>query len=60
MEMVIDFPGGARVDARFGPYPPDRPGHRVVTAPDGDLRRLDVDMVFDIVTEALGAPSAGG
>ena len=20
MEMVIDFPGGARVDARFGPY----------------------------------------
>ena len=51
---------GPSAPARFGPYPPDRPGHRVVTAPDGDLRRLDVDIVFDIVTEALGAPSAGG
>ena len=28
MEMVIDFPGGARVDAHFGPYtvPTDQPG----------------------------------
>jgi ribosomal protein S12 methylthiotransferase accessory factor len=29
MEMVISFPGGARVDARFGPYtiPTDQPPH---------------------------------
>jgi ribosomal protein S12 methylthiotransferase accessory factor len=29
MEMVIDFPGGARVDAHFGPYtvPTDQPPH---------------------------------
>jgi ribosomal protein S12 methylthiotransferase accessory factor len=29
MEMVIDFPGGAQVDARFGPYtvPTDQPPH---------------------------------
>lgn len=29
MEMIIDFPGGARVDAHFGPFtvPTDQPPH---------------------------------
>ena len=29
MEMIIDFPGGARVDAHFGPYtvPTDQPSY---------------------------------
>lgn len=39
MEMVIDFPGGARVDAHFGPYsvPTDQPpyggGHGTAPTP---------------------------
>lgn len=39
MEMIIDFPGGARVDARFGPYavqtdqPPAGGGEGAAPAP---------------------------
>jgi ADP-heptose:LPS heptosyltransferase len=49
---------GPSAPARFGPYPPDRPGHHVIVAPDGDLRRLDVDTVCKIVTDALEADPA--
>ncbi|MBK9942394.1 MAG: OsmC family protein [Kouleothrix sp.] len=34
MEMIIDFPGGARVDAHFGPFtvPTDQPAHAAGSA----------------------------
>ncbi len=35
MEMIIDFPGGARVDAHFGPFtvPTDQPPHSSAPSP---------------------------
>jgi ribosomal protein S12 methylthiotransferase accessory factor len=35
MEMIIDFPGGARVDAHFGPFtvPTDQPSYNGASAP---------------------------
>ncbi len=40
---------------RFGPYPLDRPTHRVVCAPDGDLKRLPPEEVLRAVTDLLPA-----
>jgi len=48
---------GPSSPARFGPYPPGDPNHHVVTAPDGDLGRLDVDTVYKTVTDALAKPA---
>lgn len=35
MQMIIDFPGGARVDAHFGPFtvPTDQPPHSSAPSP---------------------------
>jgi lipopolysaccharide heptosyltransferase I len=38
---------------RFGPYPLNRATHHIIQAPDGDLTRLRVRTVFNIVKQAL-------
>ncbi|MGH8016866.1 MAG: glycosyltransferase family 9 protein [Opitutaceae bacterium] len=38
--------------ARFGPWPPRSERHRVVRAPGGDLRRLEPEMVAEVLIEA--------
>ena len=38
---------------RFGPYPLDRPIHRILRAPDGDLSRLEVSTVHAAVMASL-------
>ncbi len=44
MEMIIDFPGGARVDAHFGPFtiPTDQPPESSAPAP------------FDVFLSSIG------
>jgi heptosyltransferase I len=39
---------------RFGPYPLNKPTHRVLRAPEGDLSRLEVETVWNAVVAALG------
>lgn len=39
----------------FGPYPPGRPGNRVLVAPGGVLARLEVDAVARAIEQALAA-----
>ncbi len=37
----------------YGPYPLDRPTHRIVRAPEGDLLRLKASVVLDAVKASL-------
>jgi heptosyltransferase I len=43
--------------ALYGPYPLDRPTHRVLQAPEGNLARLEVPVVLDAVDWLLRQPS---
>lgn len=36
---------------RYGPFPPDSPKNHVIRAPDGDLRRLSADAVFEKIED---------
>ena len=40
---------------RYGPYPLDRPTHRIVRAPDGNLAALDAPTVCAVAAELLAA-----
>jgi ADP-heptose:LPS heptosyltransferase len=44
---------GPTDDGRFGPYPLSSPRHKVVRAPGGKMKNLDVDYVFAAVVNAL-------
>lgn len=46
---------GPTAPERFGPYPLNRPTHRVVRAPNGDLARLEVATVYEAVRDLLSS-----
>ena len=44
---------GPTLPERFGPYPLDRPGNRVIRAPDGDMNGMEAGAVFEVVSEMM-------
>jgi heptosyltransferase I len=49
---------GPTAPERFGPYPLDRPTHRVVRAPDGDLSKLAPATVYEAAAGLLALASS--
>ncbi len=44
---------GPTPSAVYGPYPLDKPDHRVIQAPQGDLALLEVDSTLNVLHSML-------